>query len=262
MKTSNIFLYIFFCMILASCSSNEESSTIDTNVEYTPLKDEDEYEKFIAEIDMNDTLMEVGSLSFTKEDGSEFEVSAFLDGNKKIVKLVQRYVNGQSKEFGTTSFYFKSGVKIVSKERFEDHSNVKPKFIERISYYKNEEFPLKTKFREANLEEELDQMLFMECKKINCSSKNAEDALNQSGEFITTFQGFVETGKDLFLTVGENKKDGYVSALMVQAIDENIKKLQQTEILMIGKQLTVNFERMTDASGFQFQVLTGIKILD
>jgi hypothetical protein len=102
----------------------------------------------------------------------------------------------------------------------------------------------------------------MECKKINCSSKNAEDALNQSGEFITTFQGFVETGKDLFLTVGENKKDGYVSALMVQAIDENIKKLQQTEILMIGKQLTVNFERMTDASGFQFQVLTGIKILD
>ncbi len=262
MKASTIFLYIVFSIILASCSSNEESSGIDSNSEYTPLKNEDEYEKFVAEIDMNDTLMEVGSLSFTKEDGSEFEVSAFLDGNKKILKLVQRYVNGQTKEYGTTSFYFKDGIKIVSKERFEDHSNVKPKFIERISFYKNEQIALNTKFREANFEEELDQMLFMKCKTVNCSSKNAEDALNQRGEFITTFQGFVETGKDLFITVGENKKDGYISALMVQAIDENIKKLQQTEILMIGKQLTVNFERMTDASGFQFQVLTGIKILD
>ncbi len=247
---------------MISCSSTEENAEIDTNSTYTPLQNEDEYEKYVAEIDMNDTLMEVGSLSFTKENASEFEVSAFLDGKKKIVKLVQRFVNGQTKEYGTSTFYFKNGKKIVSKERFEDHSNVKPKFVERISYYKTPDQVVSSKFREANFEEELDQMLFMKCKPTNCSSKNAEDALNQRGEFITTFQGFVETGKDLFLTVGENKKDGYISALMVQAIDENIKKLQNTEILMIGKQLTVNFERMTDASGFQFQVLTGIKILD
>jgi hypothetical protein len=207
--------------------------------------------------------LEVGSLYYTKEDGSSYEVGAFLDKNQKVVKMTETYVDAKTGQYGKNTFYFKKGKKIVSNEHFEEKIGNKSIFVERISYYATNGKVITSKKRTADFEEDIDKSIFSNCEKTNCSTKNAQDALNQDGKFITTFQGFVVNGRDNYLTVGENSKDGYVSALMIQfADDSNIKKLQSAEMAMIGKKLTVNFQKMTDQSGFQFQVLTGIKIIE
>lgn len=264
MKTVSLLLTAIVVILVYSCSSDNNVSTDNANVSsYESFKEEEAYERAIVETDLNDSLLEVGSLYYTKEDGSSYEVGAFLDNNQKVVKMTETYVDAKTGQYGKNTFYFKKGKKIVSNEHFEEKIGSKSIFVERISYYATNGKVITSKKRTADFEEDIDKSIFSNCEKTNCSTKNAQDALNQDGKFITTFQGFVVNGRDNYLTVGENSKDGYVSALMIQfADDSNIKKLQSAEMAMIGKKLTVNFQKMTDQSGFQFQVLTGIKIIE
>lgn len=254
-----VFYIIGLVVVVYACNGSKESKKDTEMATYVPLKDEGEFEAKVAQIDMNDSLVEVSSLYYTKEDGSSYEVSAWLDDKSHILKMKETSVEGTSGKYGSVTFYFDNGRKIVSNEHFEEKQGNKANFVERITYYNPAGKSLKSKQRIAVYEEELDRALFQACAPANCSSKNAEDALNQKGSFITTFQGFVENGPQMFLTVGEHKKDGYVSALLIQYTDSNIKKLMDDQENMVGTKLTVNFEKMTDETGFQFQVLTGIK---
>lgn len=264
MKTISLFLTAIVVVLVYSCSSDNDNLGNENNsTTNTAFKEEEAYERAVVDIDLNDSLLEVGSLYYTKEDGSSYEVGAYLDKDQKIVKMIETFVDNKTGHYGKNTFYFKKGKKLVSNEHFEEKIGGKSKFVERISYYSTNGNVIKTKKRVADYEEDIDKSLFINCEKSNCSTKDAQDALNQEGKFVTTFQGFVVNGRDTYLTVGENTKDGFISALMIQfADDSNIKKLQSAEMAMIGKKLTVNFQKMTDQSGFQFQVLTGIKIID
>ncbi|MBI1837033.1 MAG: hypothetical protein HYR91_07180 [Flavobacteriia bacterium] len=255
--------YSLLFLVFVSCTSNknQESNEISP-IQGNPSSIENEAEVLIAQTDMNEKLLEVGSLYYTKEDGSSYEINALVNSKKKIVKITEIKVIGKTGQFFKTIFYFKNNKKIVSNEHFEKKIASKSSFIERITYYDKNEKPAISKIREALFEEELDRALFTQINPIDCSVIDAQNALNQEGKFITTFQGFVESGQQLFLTIGENTKEGYISALLVQYKDSNIKKLQENEMLMLGKKLRVNFEKMTDQSGFQFQILTGITFIE
>jgi hypothetical protein len=63
------------------------------------------------------------------------------------------------------------------------------------------------------------------------------------------------------LIVGENKKDGYASSLVVQFKSPVIMELEAKESAMIGTPLEVDFQTAKGDMGFDFQALTSIKFV-
>jgi hypothetical protein len=114
--------------------------------------------------------------------------------------------------------------------------------------------------RTAYYEDELDYESFKLVEKHDCNIKRATDVINQTGEFVTTFRGFVQEEPYLYLIVGENDKNGYSSSLVVQMMTSTIKKLQTNELAMIGKPLTVDFQTLGDEQGFVYQILISAQI--
>jgi len=258
----NIISISFILFVLIGCTSTSEKLGADDTVQSFSKneKQENEIEKRIADTDLQEKLAITNSLFFTKEDGSSFEVKAFLDKSDAVLKVEQKFVNGKTNEYGTILFYVLNGKKYASKERFEDRSGEKPTFIERVSYYNEKEKVTQTKIRKAFFEEELDAQPFEKTEVYDCSITLAMNALNQEGIFETRFQGFVFNGNTTYVTVGEAGGNGYISALLLQYEDETTRKLMKNQKKMLGKKLDLGFQKMVDDTGFEFQVLLTVEM--
>lgn len=256
-------LYLAFVLtLIVSCkgktgSGNESSGEA---VEQTPalVKAESEIEKRISNTDLQENLEIVNSLYFTKEDGSSLEVKAFLDKSQAILKVEEKYVDKDRGTYGTNLFYIHNGKKYASKERFEETADGKTYFVERVSFYDVKEKVINTKIRKAEFEEDLDSKIFEQVAMVDCPIKRAMDAINQEGDFETRFQGFVNSGNDNFITVGKTA-DGYISALMMQYKSTLTNKLITNQEQSIGKKLDIEFQKMIDQNGFEFQILLSVK---
>ncbi len=269
----SLFTYciILITGILSACSSSEEKSeekqpdlVLEEQGNYGDIDSQREglIEQWISETDLNlDKLNIANSLYYTKDDGSSIEANAYLNDAGQILKIEEIYLDSKSGNHGKNLFYLKEGKKYASKELFEDHGSPDIMYVERVSYYDENEKPIKTKKRKTKYEEDLHAVAFEKAPIRDCSMKRVKDVLNQTGQFQTTFQGFVNSGPMSFLIVGENAKNGYVSTLAIQYADYTIKKLNQKEYDMLGKPLRVEFEKMVDESGFEFQALITVKIL-
>lgn len=257
------FLYFIFAVLLVvSCKGKNESVT-DTSEEgsiqaSTVEKAESEIEKRIMETDLQEKLDIINSLSYTKEDGSSLEVKAFLDKTQAILKVEERYVDIDRGTYGTNLFYIHNGKKYASKERFEEKSGGQTYFVERVSFYDEKEKVTNTKIRKAEFEEDLDSKIFEQVDLLDCPITRAMNAINQEGDFETRFQGFVHSGNDNFITVGKSE-DGYVSALMMQYKSTFTDKLIKNQEASIGKKLDLEFQKMVDENGFEFQILLSVK---
>ena len=256
----NIFYVSLIFTILVSCSSKTEKlgHSNGHNSFTNKEKNESEIEIRIADTDLQEKLDVMNSLYFTKEDGSSFEVKGFLDKKGAVLKVEEKFLDGKTGEYGTVLFYVFKGKKYASKERFEDKKGSKPTFIERISFYDQNEKVVSTKTRKAFYEEDLDAQPFETIDFYDCSIQKAMNALNQEGEFETRFQGYILNGSSSFLTVGESKPNGYISALMVQYNNSTTEKLRKNQEISVGKKLNLNFQKVTDENGFEFQVLMSV----
>lgn len=256
---TKILSIIFIATLLISCSNgaqDSESESDNGNSVQTNKsgKTEDEIEQKIANTDLQVDLKEENSLYFAKDDGSSIEVKALLDKTNGIVKMEEKYVDKSKNEYGTRVFYIENAKKYASKERFEEKSGGKVYFVERISYYDNQEKVTATKIRKAPFEEELDAQVFEKVDLFDCSIKQALDVLNQEGEFETRFQGFINSAKDSYISVGKSE-DGYVSALLVQYENTTTQKLRKNQTSSIGEKLDLEYQKIIDENGFEFQVL-------
>ena len=74
-------------------------------------------------------------------------------------------------------------------------------------------FPERTEF-----EEDIEAVPFTFIKAYDCSSKRAMEVINQEGAFQPFFQGIIINGRDKFITIGESKEDGYISAETYQSL--------------------------------------------
>lgn len=262
-KTMAKILYLAFALILiVSCKGKTDSGDESSGeaVPQTPelVKAESEIEKRISNTDLQENLEIVNSLYFTKEDGSSLEVKAFLDKSQAILKVEEKYVDKDRGTYGTNLFYIHNGKKYASKERFEETADGKTYFVERVSFYDEKEKVINTKIRKAEFEEDLDSKIFEQVAMVDCSIKRAMDAINQEGEFETRFQGFVNSGNDNFITVGKTA-DGYISALMMQYKSTLTNKLIKNQEQSVGKKLDIEFQKMIDENGFEFQILLSVK---
>lgn len=236
-------------------ASGEESSS---NVHQARL--EDAYEAYIAQVDLNDSLKVTNSLYFTKEDGSSLSVIAFLNKKEEVVKLIEKYVNGKTNRYQTTTFYVKNGRKYITNEHFEDTlDKSNPHFIERISFYNEKETPINSRIRKAQYEEDLDKSIFEKVENYNCSIERALQVINQQGSYVPKFQGLVFSGRTTYITVGQDDEEGFISALLIQYENETTRKMRKNQNAMLGKPLDLQFQKVVDDNGFEFQLLLGVK---
>lgn len=248
------FLLLF---VFSACTDKQITSTTENEKKQIPPVFQDA-ESYAADVDQL-TLQEASSLSYSKPDGSFIEVSLFANDSNEVVKLIEYLGTGNGGSVNKTIFYYKDNKKVLSRELFDDSDNKRTSFVERVTYYKENKAKL-TKQRMASYEELIENETFQVVQTKECSDERAYDALKQIGEFETTFQGFVKDDALLYMLVGPNTSDGYVSSLVVQLTTPLIQKLLSNEKAMIGKRLKVEFETMTGENNFNFQVLINAQL--
>lgn len=245
-----------------SCNNSEKK---EGEIVKTELKQEDSFNAEMTAIDAEVAISGkmISSLRYAKEDGSSIVAHAHLSEKDVVMRIDEEFNEGNGKDFGKISYYMKDGKVFLTKEYFEDHSVVEaPKFVERISYYDKNEQVEKSVEKRVELEETLVLMDYEPCELRQLSIKRAKKVLNQEGEFAITFQGFVNANAIYYLIVGENKANGYTSALRVDYDDQFIKMLLKDEKQYLGKKIKVGFENRTDNSGFQFQAYLGAELVN
>jgi hypothetical protein len=271
-RTSYIGILMCLIFVQTSCGdSGKQGNQVEVNdrsrggkQDFGKMEAEKEgqIEQWISETELNQANLSLAnSLYYTRDDGSSIEANAYLDDAGVILKIEEVYMDSKSGNHGKNVFYLKDGKKYASKELFEDHGTKDIKYVERITFYDAQEKTVKTKIRKAEFEEDLHAFPFQPAPLKDCSIKRVMDVLNQTGSFSTTFQGFVNSAAMSFLIVGENKPNGYVSTLAIQYADSTIKDLSKREGEMIGKLVRVDFQKIRDERGFEFQALLAVKVL-
>ncbi len=245
-------------IILISCGQKSQNQIDRDEVfsESTPLEQaEFKIEQLISKTETNDKLVVMNSLYFTKSDLSSIEVFAYLDHKNNIVKIEEKYIDASKKYSSTNIYYINKGKKYATKERFSTNKGKNSRYTERVSFYDNKENVILSKSRNAVYEEDLEASSFTNIPFYNCPITRAMNVINQSGEFETKFQGFVINGPDSYLLVGDSGENGYVSSLMIQFHTALTKKLLNDQEKYFGKKLKVEFQKMTEGSGFEYQIL-------
>ena len=252
-------LFLTLLLVFAACKSNnskkstDENSPTEKNLIVYKLKDEKSFDKQMMEIDS--FVLAYGkfasSLDYGKEDKTTIHVDAHLDNEENIVKLVENFTEKDAARMGTNSFYLHKGKVFMTKEIYVTNSSTD--FIERISYYAPNGVCLKSKERKAVSETALQKATFSAIPKTVCSIDQAMRALNQEKEFATTFQGFIQSGKDLYMIVGTPGTGGYTSALKVRSSDPFIAEIRKDELRYLNGTIYLQFEKIQEVGGFTYQ---------
>lgn len=261
MKSIN-FLALTVVLLIGLYSCDESKNENDQEQIIPVATDESKFEAaeaYITELDEKE-LTVAKSLYYSRPDGATVEVEVYLNDSNQVIKMVELYTDDAESSIQTKKFYYKNKKKYATKEYFEDENESGKFFVERVTYYDENAKPKVTKKRIASFEDGLVDSMFELVDKKDCSDKRAFQVLNQEGEYVTTFQGFIMQESLTYLIVGENSKEGYASSLVVQFKNNTIIKLQQNEKGMIGTPLEVDFQSAKGDMGFDFQALLSVKI--
>ncbi len=263
MNLKYLFLLPFLFFLVACDNAEDMNNKFEDNFvvqdDYQPSSDEIKFEKIIDEIDANDSLRYGQSLSYNRPDGASVFVKIFVNDSNYTVKLFEEYTLPNSPSIQSNTFYFDQGHLIASRELFEEGTGNEGHFVERVTYYDENENPILTKRKVAPYEEELVYESFAKAETVSCSYKRAMQVINQEGEYETNFVEFISEDPYLYLIVGENKKDGYYSSLVVQMMTSLIKKLQSDPEKYFGTPLIVNYETLNGDQGYEYQILMSLR---
>ncbi len=247
--------------VTTSCTTTtEEENTKTETIPNEIAKANVEGEAYLEYLDFNDSLPKANSLYYSREVNGQQEwtdVIMTLDDSSQILKMVEQFLTAGSEAVCSNHFYFKDGYKYASKQFFLETQDDSTYFVEILSYYDKDEKVTATKRRTAEYEDLLSREQYMVAPKQDCSAERAFDIVNQKGKFKTTFQGFAEFQGFKYLVVGEDAKDGYSSALVVQRMTPLLKELRNDESDLLGVPLRVNFQTVNDDGSSQ-QILFGV----
>jgi hypothetical protein len=256
--------FLLIVILLNSCTSDKQASTENNQEQAMNLalfNGQQEYTAKIEAIDANEQLKKLNSLSFTNNAKSTAEAIAFLDEKDTEVKIIEKFSDALTGNYGSKTFYIENGKVFCAKEVYFDAQISTPSFVERITYFKKNSQVKASIERYAAYEEELEEAPFKLTAKKKISIDRALSLLNHTGEFETSFQGFLNHNNMDFILVGKNTPDGFTSALSIQTQDATVHYLQKNERKMIGCMLDVSHNFVIDGSGMTFQVLNEISIL-
>ncbi|MCC6702378.1 MAG: hypothetical protein IT221_12690 [Fluviicola sp.] len=254
--------YIFplFVLFLTACSDTPTSD--ETTQEQKIIKSfpsEGEMDERVTEIDALTDASDLlaSSLNYSKSDGTSILVLGHLNRDNELLKIEERFSDGNGKSNGTRFYYLYKGKAFVTHELIDQMENNTAVFIDRVTYYDEKGKVLKTKERSASFEEDVYKLAYKAAPIQGVSVDRAMRALNSEKEFTTTFQGLIYENGMTYLIVGENtKNDGYTSALRCDFKDPLIIQLSNLPDNYIGEKLKVSFQVEEDR-GYRFQLYTG-----
>ncbi|NRA12967.1 MAG: hypothetical protein HRT57_13520 [Crocinitomicaceae bacterium] len=256
----SIFLFACSFSILIACSDKPDEKE-PIKKKNTPSQvyqdDNEEFEEYITQIDDSATLNEGNSLYYTHSNGTSYEVTFKINNDDRILRMTEKYTLASTGSIMSSVFYYKDELLYATKEFFEEGVGEDAFFVERVSYYDKNSEPTLTKERTAPFEDYLDQSSFKLGNIHKCSDERAYRAITNQGEFMTTFKGFVENGPERYLMVGEDKKGGYESAILLQSRTPFLQYLFHNQDSNIGMKLDINFRTMRDPAGYEYQALLG-----
>lgn len=266
MKKTDFLTLILLGITLFSCQETGQevvdvNDTIDAQNAYQPDQRAIETDQYMERVDNNYDLRIFSSLEYMKGEGELYEVHAYKDSvDTNYLKLVEYSTSKLSGALQANAYYYKSGKKVATRELAEEGTAGDAHFVERVTYYGEDGNPIVTKERTAVYEEQLSGSAFVLGNTKALTDEKALRALDQSGEFAPLFEGFIE-GENLFMVVGENKPDGYTSALLVQSLNGAVGRIYKNPAAFKGKQLSIAFSKEQSPDG-DYQLLYGASIVE
>jgi hypothetical protein len=257
-----LFVFVITTLVfsLFSCNSTKEKEVKNQTV---PAEGAYNAEMKAIDSEIENSGQTASSLRFTKENGSTIVVRAHLSDKGNMLKIEEEYNDGELKNIGTTSFYYKKDKIFATREYFDDKlSENTPKFVDRISYYDEKGNVIRTVEKRVNFEEELENAEYTEVKKVKVSIERAKKVLDQKDEYKITFQGIIEVNALNYLIVGSSGNDAFTSGIRVDYDDAFIKTLLKNQEKYLNKKIEVVFENITDQTGFTYQSYIQGKFLE
>lgn len=260
-------LFISSVLVLSACSETNEAPTLEeyekAHPEEAGLASTTVDEKMLALDEKQDKMPQIKSLLYTKEDHTMVDVTAYLDEQNKIVKLIDYYQDGKTGVIKQTYFYFNDGILFASKKIQEIRPKDKtPYYSEVVTFYDEKEKALSSKERITDFEENLETAIFQPSETQSMSPAHSYKVINQKDEYAVTFQGFVNSGPYDFLIVGENKPNGFTSSISIQEPSQTLLYLKNKGKEELGRPLVVSFERYMDEQGYEMQILSDVKLIE
>ena len=264
------FLLILSAVVLLTAACSEDKQEVKKAKNEKPpkelgLDDEQsgEFEDYIALVENNDSLVMASTMYFAKESGESYQVYLSLDSASNVIKSEEQYTRP---EIGGSILhnvhYFRNGRRIASKEIYNEGEGENEMFFERVTYYDENEEPIISKRRSARFEDYLENEMFDVIEPVNVPMDRLQRALSNEGEFNTKFMGIISQAGLFYIQVGEGKKDGFTTTLVVQQVTPLIQDMINNPDKYKGKEVDVDFREMPDGQGYTFQALLGIKMAD
>jgi hypothetical protein len=196
------FLYLsLLFIILVSCGQSNDKQVYSGGDEISSSaleQAEFKIEQMITKTELNDKLVVMNSLYFTKSDLSSIEVFAYLDKQNNILKIEEKFIDASKNYSSTNIYYINKGRKYATKERFSNGKGKNSSYTDRVSFYDNKEKVILSKSRHAEFEEDLEASSFSNISFYDCSITRAMNVINQSGEFETKFHHADQLNNTLF----------------------------------------------------------------
>ncbi len=261
MKNKLSFFLVLSVVFLVACKG-ENADNIDKSEDTSEVLQNDDKDKYMSEIDEKAEETYFNSLKFATESQEYIEVKTALDKDQNLLRVKEEYSNGEGQEYGVKNYYYQNGKLSSSVKRFERHTADDIVFVEQVTYYDKNGKAESTKERIASFESDLENFPFKKVDIAPLSPEKALQVMQETGQFETTFQGFVEANSATYLIVGAGKNNEYSSALNVPNLDGSIERIRDNPKEYLGKKIKVTFTKIIDpASGYEYQELISLNFL-
>ncbi|PWL33038.1 MAG: hypothetical protein DCO96_01425 [Fluviicola sp. XM-24bin1] len=271
MKIKHLLILFSAALLWTACSETSPEKIVKkTKNEKTPEEKGEaddgrggEYADYMAIVDADDSWYIGNTMYYTKNpDVSQetYQVYLLLDSASNVVRIEERYTRENGGSVLGNFHYYKDGIRIASKEIYNEGQGESELFYERVSYYEDEK-PIISKIRSNKYEEYLENEVYEIITPVACPTDKAERAIAREGEFQTNFLGVIKSGGLNYIEVGEGDPNGFSTTLLVQQITPLVGDMISNPSEYKGKPVSVDFREMPDGQGFTFQALLAIAMV-
>jgi hypothetical protein len=258
-------IILLFCLLsvgLFSCNENPKDNIKNkAKLVFKPKFDGlDAFLNYQEKIEQRQDLKTLPSLLFTHKTGYTLQSKVFLDANGEILKAIQERIDTNGVKVSTTFYFLKEVLSMV----LVDKENLRRSRIEldqtRV-FYDADQRPIaaynrklvnadpSSVFKRANLSASQHAAIQNDLNALS-------EMQNQEGTFALYFQGFDEAFNKKFVQFGN---DSYSTNLAYAPNELVIKDLEKNPSLYTQQTFELQYQQVQEASGLQYQVLTGIK---
>jgi hypothetical protein len=253
-------LLLFFSLLGCKDNSAQQNAILtdqDGFAYETAFEGIEAFLDYQKKVDQRTDLQNLRSLLFTHKNGKNLQSTAKIDNTGELAKAELNKVleNGQQLNY---TFYFLKGVlstaKIekVNQEKSQTH----------VVFFNAEQSPIASYIcystaseSEPNKNLKLNKNTPSFYKDIESTLQQLSDLQNQEGEFTLHFLGFNEAYNKRFIEFGN---DTYTTNLAFIPQEPLVQKIQSNPDTYRNKTFNIQFQEITEASGFSYQLLTEI----